>query len=262
MCSIVVLHEVHEKYPLIIAANRDEKYDRPASIPQCVQAVPNVAWAPIDDVSKGTWIGVAAGGWFAGLTNQDEEAPSDTALSRGPVVMDCVRLSNHRLVTKRLIEVDAPKHNHFNMVYGRHGSLFLCKVHGEKQMTVDIIGPGITVITNDTVSSFYSRKESRATVLASFVNENDDERTIIEKLGKMLADHDFHPEPCMSMCVHDDKNGFGTRSSSIILMSKDDDVQYYHRDGHACESERSEANFEKRTFGKHFKVMCNLVNIV
>ena len=55
MCTIIALHQVHPEYPLIIAANRDEYYARPATGLQVLAAGPPAIVGGYDERGGGTW---------------------------------------------------------------------------------------------------------------------------------------------------------------------------------------------------------------
>src|SRR4051812_50111198 len=65
MCTIITLFQAHPAYPLIIAANRDERYARPSSGPTALAAPPAVV-AGRDLEFGGTWFGVNAQGLAVG----------------------------------------------------------------------------------------------------------------------------------------------------------------------------------------------------
>ena len=56
MCTIVILRQINSKYPLIIAANRDELYARPSYSPRRIYADPIVVGG-VDGREHGTWMG-------------------------------------------------------------------------------------------------------------------------------------------------------------------------------------------------------------
>ncbi len=87
MCLILVAINQHERYPLIIGANRDEYYGRPTN--------PAGFWAEAPDViagrdlkSGGTWLGITRAGRWAAVTNYREPPLADPAAyrSRGDLV--------------------------------------------------------------------------------------------------------------------------------------------------------------------------------
>jgi len=81
MCLILLAWEMHAVYPLILAANRDEFYERPSA--------PAAFWAGAPDLlagrdlkAGGTWLGITRSGRLAAITNyrdpasQKKDAPS------------------------------------------------------------------------------------------------------------------------------------------------------------------------------------------
>jgi len=68
MCLIAVAHRVSETFPLVIAANRDEFYDRPARAAHAWDEDPRVLGGR-DIRAGGSWLAVRNGGRFAAVTN-------------------------------------------------------------------------------------------------------------------------------------------------------------------------------------------------
>lgn len=237
MCTLIIVHEVHNKYPLIVAANRDEHADRPTIGPALIQDVPFSVVAPRDLVNHGTWIGAGSGGWFVGLTNQDtgERLIMDKK-SRGAVVHDLLMLGNHCLATRYLVALNPNDFNPFNVVFGRPGAMFLCRIHPDVPMDLTIIDKGVTVVTNDCIALKYRTKECKAELGAAKINVDDAQDVIISKLKKTLSSHAGDSDPYQSLCVHDSRNSWKTRSSTIAMATNDGCVDYFHSEGNPCES--------------------------
>ena len=64
MCLILAAWQAHPRYPLVIAANRDEFFRRPAAPAHWWQAQPDLL-AGQDLEAGGTWLGVSRSGRFA-----------------------------------------------------------------------------------------------------------------------------------------------------------------------------------------------------
>ena len=75
MCLILFAYRQHPDYPLVVAANRDEFYARPAEPAQAWGDYPHVV-AGRDLEAGGTWLGVSTTGRFAAVTNFAEEPPA------------------------------------------------------------------------------------------------------------------------------------------------------------------------------------------
>lgn len=81
MCLILFAIDQHRDYPLVLAANRDEFYDRPTT--------PMHWWpdsgllAGRDDRSGGTWLAISKGGTISAVTNVREGSGEPGRLTRG-----------------------------------------------------------------------------------------------------------------------------------------------------------------------------------
>jgi uncharacterized protein with NRDE domain len=96
MCLILVAWRVHEEYPLVVAANRDEFHGRAAARAAFWDDKPDVL-AGRDLQAHGTWMGISRGGRFAAVTNYRGGTEPGAAESRGA------------LVTRYLDGVDLPR---------------------------------------------------------------------------------------------------------------------------------------------------------
>ena len=91
MCLIAVAWQQHPDFPLVVAANRDEFFARPAA--------PAIWWPDEPDIlagrdlsAGGTWLGVSRSGRFAALTNYRDPANNRAdARTRGELVLDTLR---------------------------------------------------------------------------------------------------------------------------------------------------------------------------
>lgn len=85
MCLLLFAYRRHPRYPLILLANRDEFYDRPAAPAATWEQPPIVAGRDLQ--AGGTWLGARRGGRIAAVTNVREPtvpAPA-TPHSRGAI---------------------------------------------------------------------------------------------------------------------------------------------------------------------------------
>lgn len=231
MCTLVVLNECVDGYPLIVAANRDERYDRKSSPPETHGDLIR----PWDDERDGTWMGIARDGWFVGITNQDDGKHDEHALSRGHVVSDCLKAANHCAVAKVLKALEPQRYNPFNLVFGRPGAMFLTRVWAGHDLEMIPLEPGVNVISNDCWSHYYDRKVANTTQLVKDIKSRQI-IDVIDSLWTVMHGHDACDDPFQSLCVHAEEHAFGTRSTSIITVSNEKDVMYWYSEGHPCQS--------------------------
>ncbi|MDZ7795450.1 MAG: NRDE family protein [Spirochaetia bacterium] len=167
MCMLLIGRDVHPEYKLIVAANRDEKYQRPTAAAHWWPGDP-VVLAGSDLSAGGTWLGITKSGRFAALTNYwgDTEQRPD-APSRGGLVSGFLGSSVpapeyfHQRVpresfggpaggeTSGLRDGPAParRYNGFNLVMGSVDSLwYYSNVDETPPCEID---RGIHVLSND-----------------------------------------------------------------------------------------------------------------
>jgi uncharacterized protein with NRDE domain len=85
MCVLALLLEPGR---LLVAANRDEAFDRPSAPPAEVE--PGIV-AGRDLRAGGTWLGYNRHGLFVAVTNRKDPAPTPDAASRGLLVREALR---------------------------------------------------------------------------------------------------------------------------------------------------------------------------
>ncbi len=91
MCLIAFSYREHSDYRLILAANRDEFYARPAAGLGAWGDAPDII-AGRDELGGGTWLGITHDGRFAAITNyRDPCTAREGAPSRGGLVADYLR---------------------------------------------------------------------------------------------------------------------------------------------------------------------------
>lgn len=162
MCTLIALHRVHAT-PLIVAANRDEFYDRPAVPPAVLSESPRVV-AGRDLASGGTWLGATSGGLFVGLTNQRAwSGPVAGERSRGEIVRDALARGSVVEVERYLDALDPRRYAGFNLLYG-DGQTLRVAYGRPTERTVErhTLPPGVHVLTNDRLGSPDFPKAERA----------------------------------------------------------------------------------------------------
>ena len=92
MCVIALALDVHPRWRIILAGNRDEFHARPSAVLARWLAADSHIIAGRDLVSNGTWLGVSESGRMAVVTNIRTDTPPDPAkVSRGDLVTHYLR---------------------------------------------------------------------------------------------------------------------------------------------------------------------------
>ena len=83
MCLLAVQYRLVPESPILVAANREEYYDRPSLTPSIQSGKPRILCG-IDQKAGGTWLGVNQNGLFVGrLQSCHQPAAVRPTLSRG-----------------------------------------------------------------------------------------------------------------------------------------------------------------------------------
>lgn len=236
MCTVIVLNDVHEKYPLIIAANRDEHVARPSLPPKSTWKNQTHTIYPVDGINGGSWIGSTSFGRIVALTNQDDGKTDMNKRSRGEIVKACLNAYDEGDVLGIVRSVKCIEYNPFNLLFGCMGDLSLALVHHDTERPViSKIEKGVTVVSNDmSGKGEYARKTNAAIVAGLSVESNDTRDEVIRKLRASLSSHDVSDDPYQSLCVHATDDAWATRSSSIMLYENDGSLTYLHNEGQPC----------------------------
>ena len=124
MCLIVVAYRCHSTYPLVLAANRDESYQRPSRAASFWEEAPGILAGK--DLSKGgTWLGLGHDGRLSAVTNfRKKELDKDKSLSRGELVKNF--LDKEIRAQDYLAEVarHAEQYNAFNLLLADRKALY------------------------------------------------------------------------------------------------------------------------------------------
>ena len=116
MCLALLALHAHPRYPLLIAANRDEFHAREA---EAARWWPQGILAGRDRVGGGTWFGIARGGRWALVTNYREGVPRDPAApSRGALVRIALADASAPLGCAARLAIDGGKYHGFNLLVG------------------------------------------------------------------------------------------------------------------------------------------------
>ena len=117
MCLAAFAINASARWPLVIASNRDEFFDRPAQpLAQWQTSAGGSIVSGRDLRAGGTWLGITPGGRIALVTNVREPLCPDTTLSRGDLVMRWLQGGMNADQFKA--QTDSTAYGGFNLVLG------------------------------------------------------------------------------------------------------------------------------------------------
>jgi uncharacterized protein with NRDE domain len=236
MCLLLVAYRFHADYPLVIAANRDEFFQRPTAAVSYWPEQPTVL-AGRDLAQGGTWMGININGRFAALTNvRDPKSFRGSAKSRGLIVADFLtgRESADQFLARLTHERD--NYNGFNLLIGETGALhYFSSMSG----TNTVLAPGIHGLSNDRLDTPWPKvvrgKQGLAKVLGQQHGDLDNSLFTLLSDTTVAPDHDL-PDTGIGLARERDlspifirSEGYGTRCSTLLLAHRDDTIRYVER---------------------------------
>lgn len=144
MCLLAVQYQLVPESPILVAANREEYFDRPSLTPSIQSGKPRVLCG-VDQKAGGTWLGVNQNGLFVGVCNRATAMPLFGQRSRGSLVMDLLRCtSSARALDKALAELGETQYEGCNLIIADAKAGFA--IHSDQQQQVVDLQPGLNII--------------------------------------------------------------------------------------------------------------------
>src|SRR5262245_59380723 len=228
MCLILFANRVFDEAPLIVAANRDEFYARPALPAQRWRDVPTIL-AGRDLEAGGTWLGVGTNGRFAAVTNFTEvlegTPPPGT---RGALPSEFLKSSLGAVAFADAI--DGPHYRGFNLLLFDGDELAFGSNRGRG---VRVLPPGVYALSN----THFDAPSWKALTGAKALHGRIDPKPLlggdVERLLDLLADESIPPDhelpdrgrdiaferrvaPCF---IRGEE--YGTRASTVVVIGRE-----------------------------------------
>jgi hypothetical protein len=230
MCTIVVLLRPGHRWPLLLAANRDEMLNRPWLPPARHWSDRPEIVAGLDELAQGSWLGINKHGVVAAILNRRNSlGPAPGKRSRGELVLEALDHADAAEAARALAGLEPAAYRSFNMVIADNAGAYWLRHQGGAGAADGIerfaLPAGLSMITafdrNDMTSVRIARFLPRFEAAQTPDPERGDWREWIALLsdrGKEGRESDGQSAQRESaMCVVTDF-GFGTSSSSLIAL--------------------------------------------
>lgn len=235
MCLILFAYKVHPKYKLIVAANRDEFYKRPTAPIHYWEDNPAIL-AGRDLEKMGTWMGVTSAGRFAALTNYRNPKEVTTGKqSRGELVEDALNFEGDMKKYMQGLVSRNQQYQGYNLLAGDTKELYYYSNIGQQLQKLE---PGIYGVSNHLLNTEWPKVKSGKDGLSQIIHGESE--NLVEKLMILLQNTDPAPDeqlPTTGVSLEWERmlsplfiesDHYGTRSSTVLLMSEED-LEYVER---------------------------------
>nr|WP_263323616.1 NRDE family protein [Neobacillus sp. Marseille-Q6967] len=235
MCLILFAYKVHPIYNLIVAANRDEFYQRGTDPAHYWEDYPDIL-AGRDLEKMGTWMGVTQTGRFAALTNyRDPKELIEGKRSRGELVAEALKYPGEVSDYMQNLMNHNDLYPGYNLLAGDENDLYYYSNRGRELQKLE---PGIYGVSNHLLNTNWPKVEIGKNGLEKIITSQKGDFT--ELLFTLLQSADRAPDellPKTGVTLEWERmlsplfiksEHYGTRSSTLVLMTSHD-IQYMER---------------------------------
>lgn len=225
MCLILFAYRCHPGYELLVAANRDEFYQRPTAPLSYWEDAPHIL-AGRDLQEGGTWMGITQKGRFAALTNyRDPENVTVSAPSRGNLVSAYLQSDAPAAEYIADLAASAEDYNGFNLLVGDRSGLYY---YSNQYAAVQVLAPGIYGLSNHLLNTPWPKLQRGVNklreILATHLRPTADDLFSILNDRSLAADSDL-PHTGVTLewerrlsAIFIAAPGYGTRTSTVLAL--------------------------------------------
>ncbi len=231
MCTIIAAIDVWPDRPLVIAANRDERLDRPSEGPTVRAIRGRPVLAPRDRIAGGTWLGVNDAGLFVGVTNRFSGPPDPARRSRGLLVADALGQPDAASAADVAAAHGTRAHNPFHLLMADRSGAELVWDDGE-QVHRRRLEPGLFVLTERSLGAAPTRRpEVIAAAMAPLMAAPYPGRRALTEVLRIQAAEAVGPGSLDGVWVSVPTFNYGTRSSTFVALGGPGGDRLLHAEG-------------------------------
>lgn len=231
MCLIVFGWDIHPKYKLILAANRDEFYNRPTAAAGFWKDHPEILGGR-DLKAGGSWLTISKKGKIAAVTNfRDINSLVLNAYSRGEIPVNFLTSDKSPSQYIETLHSNLEKYNGFNVLLGTRGNMAHYSNHERK---LNIIEPGIHGLSNALLNTNWPKVDRAKTKFQDIINNQFDYHDLIKMMGDTeTAEDSVLPDTGVSqewekalsaMCIRTEN--YGTCCTTVITIDRLGKVEF------------------------------------
>jgi uncharacterized protein with NRDE domain len=235
MCLIFISVQDHSQYKLIVAANRDEFYQR--------KTAPAAFWLDHPQIvggrdleAQGTWMAMSKNGRIAMVTNyRDISNIKPVAPSRGALVTDFLLNDSSPETYLDYVERSGQEYNGYNLVVGSADELWY---NSNYKAGVHKLPRGLHGLSNHLLNTPWPKVERGLNKMRNLLKEDNlstDQLFAVLFDDVTAADNELpdtgvgldRERMLSSMFIK--SPGYGTRCSTVILVDHNNTVQFSER---------------------------------
>lgn len=235
MCLILFAYQHHPRYPLIVAANRDEFFERPTRSAHFWEDSPDLL-AGRDLQAGGTWMGMSRQGRFAAVTNfrEPRSAPED-AKSRGLLCTEFLQSTVDLEDYLDILSEERDRFAGFNLLVGDFSDTSqprLACFSNRAENGFHYLKPGVHGISNGLIDDPWPKVEGGKRALESQLDGSPAQLLNI-LLDSTTADPDQLPNTGIDKALEELYSArfirmetYGTRCATVLQVANNGQVEW------------------------------------
>jgi uncharacterized protein with NRDE domain len=233
MCLIFISIGQHAKFKLVVAANRDEFYNRRTEAAHFWKDDPTILGGR-DLEQGGTWLGVSRLGKISMITNyRDPKNINPDAPSRGKLVAEF--LSSNQNGKAYLENIQQPgRYNGFNLVTGNAEALYYFSNYREG---ITEMKSGLFGLSNHLLDTPWPKVKNGKHMMSEVLSTNFSNGDLFQLLlNEGIADDDLLPDTGVGLqreralsAMFIKSPGYGTRCSTVITVDRENNFEFIER---------------------------------
>jgi Transport and Golgi organisation 2 len=219
MCTLVILRRPEERWPVLIAANRDEMIDRGWLAPARHWPDRPEVVAGRDVLAGGSWLGINDWGVVAGVLNRTGSlGPALGRRSRGELVLEALDHADAVEAVEALSHLDPDAYRTFNLIVADERDGFWLRHAGAGRIEVSPIKDGLSVIAAGDLDDLSTRRLELALPAFRAWPVPQPEHGDWEGWQQLLSSTRAPPGEPATAAMRFRTDGYGTVSSALIAL--------------------------------------------
>jgi Transport and Golgi organisation 2 len=212
VCTVITLQRPGHAWPLLIAANRDERIDRAWDPPAAYWPDRPGVVGGRDRLGGGTWMALNQHGVVCAVLNRTGSlGPAPGKRSRGELPLMAVEHHSAACATAALLRLDGTAYRSFNLIIADQKAVWYVRNLGDGSPTATLFPPGLHMVTSRDPDDPASPRIARH--LPRFQAAPPPEPPDWSTWPSLLADRSGPAEAALNVPDH---GGFGTVCASLL----------------------------------------------
>lgn len=228
MCTVVILRRPGHAWPLLLAANRDERLDRAWDPPTAHWPESPGVVGGRDATAGGTWQALSPRGVLAAVLNRPGSlGPAAGKRSRGELPLLALEAGTAAEAAARISALDAGDWRPFNLVIADAATAWFLRGTGSGHPDALPLPEGISMVTAHDPNDLLSPRTRRHLPRFRTAPPPAPERGDWESWAALLRDGGYDPAVGRAETLMvPPTNGFGTVCSSLLALGADGERQW------------------------------------